>query len=149
MAVIELKMIFFEVVIVMIMLAASVKDIKYKQISVYIPALCAVVSVAAGIYGMFFEGVSFTELIASLIPGMLLIFLGFLSRGKIGYGDGIMLMCIGPAFGSEKIWLGIMTALMLSGLISIVLLTIKRAERNTEMAFIPFMTIGMGVMLFA
>ncbi len=139
----------FMALILFIMLFASIKDIKYKQVSVLVPILCAGVSAAAFVYGIVTGNMSVREFVISLVPGAILVFFGFITRGKIGYGDGLILMSIGPAFGTERVWMGIMAALMLSGITSIVLLTVKRADRNTEMAFIPFMTIGMGVMLFA
>ena len=92
---------------------------------------------------------SWTGLCLSLIPGGVLIMLSLITEGKIGVGDGILVTALGLGLGLERCMLVLTGALILNSVFCGVLLALKKAGRNTRIPFVPFITIGMGVIVFA
>lgn len=78
-----------------------------------------------------------------IIPGVLLILMGFLTREKVGYGDGVLLIVVGLIMG----WPGSLVVYMLAqfGVLfyAILLLIIKRAPKDVKIPFAPFLTVAL------
>ncbi|SFC83439.1 prepilin peptidase [Butyrivibrio sp. YAB3001] len=144
--------IIFKILIIiqfLIMIYASIKDMKNKVVSIWVPGLCGMISIIKTILDLLNGDLEPTNIVLSLIPGLLLIIMSFMTSGGIGSGDGIVLLAIGPLFGLEKIYGGVLLAFAFCSLMSIFLLATKRANKQTHLPFIPFITLGMGVILFA
>ena len=86
------------------------------------------------------------EVLMSAIPGLVLMGLSVITEGKIGLGDGILVVEIGLALGIEKCAWMLTGALLLSCLFAGGLLVFHRAGLHTRIPFVPFITAGMGVM---
>ena len=85
----------------------------------------------------------------SILPGLFLIGIGLLSGGKVGIGDGILIMELGIAFGFIRCMYILTGALFLCCLFSIVLLLFHKGNKKTQIPFVPFITLGLGVMSVA
>ncbi len=127
----------------------SVQDIRSKKVSFRMLSLVASVSIMFTLYKIAVEGaISWNEILLSLIPGAVMILVSILTRESLGYGDGLLIFCLGPLFGLQFIISGLIIAFFLSGLFSLVILALKR-KRNITIAFVPFIGVGMGVIAFA
>ena len=133
------------------LIIAAVTDIRKKDISVAIPILCGVLSLIFAVIPAFLSADPYRikGFFFSLIPGVLMLLISGVTDQSLGYGDGLMALAIGPAFGLEGTVFALTLAVFASGLFSIVLLVIRKAGKKTQIPFLPFMTLGMGVMLFA
>ena len=80
---------------------------------------------------------------------MFFILLSFVSRQSVGYGDGLLLLCAGPALGAGVAVMGMIAAVFACGLVSGALLIFKKVGKKAQMPFVPFLTFGMGVMMLA
>ena len=137
-----------KIMVLIVMLWAAYQDIRHKEISATGIVLCAVLSgISVGI-SLYQGGNPVVEAIA-LLPGMTFVLLSIATRGNVGIGDGLLLMGIGPAFGLVHTILGVFAALSLTCLVSIVLLALKKGNGKSQLPFVPFMALGMGVMMFA
>ena len=70
--------------------------------------------------------------------------------GKIGVGDGCVLLVAGSIVGSEKIIMIFTVSLLLASVTAVVLLIFRKAEKNDKMPFMPFLAaavilLGVGV----
>ena len=119
-------------------------DYKYKEIPLWIIATSGVISISEAILKM-----TIYEALFAIIPGMIMLIVSWLSKQSMGYGDGLLALSIGLAFGVNKMVLGISVAFFVSGLVSLALLVIKKAKRNDTLPFVPFLFIGMVVSMFA
>ncbi len=88
------------------------------------------------------RAISLLEWGLSLLPGIIFIGFGWLSKWQIGIGDGIIILIMG-------LWLGIRetVAVLLMGmfLCSIVcggLLLVRKAGRKTKVPFVPFLWVA-------
>lgn len=90
---------------------------------------------------------SLMEAALSLIPGAGFFLLGFLTREKVGYGDGWALLMIGLFAGARRCFLILFVGLMAESAVAIVLLAIGKIKRDREIPFLPFLLLGMGVVI--
>ena len=129
---------------VLLLLIAAIHDIRRRTVPRWTLAAAGALSAAAVTAGLLSGSTSPVYLAFALLPGILLLSLSFLSGEGIGYGDGLMGLCIGPVFGAEAMAAGICMAFFLSALLSVVLLVLRRADRKTRLPFIPFLAAAMG-----
>lgn len=108
-------------------------DVKNKRLPL---ALC-IGFLLEGIVCMLIKNVE----MASLIPGVILCIISFLSRGSLGIGDGIAAIAIGMHIGLEKTLYAICIAFLLSSIYGAVLFVVKKNGKY-EMPFIPFICTG-------
>lgn len=125
----------------------SVEDIRKKSLPVP--------GIAAGLlFVPFFvitEGASNITLLDNLkgmIPGVLLIFISFLSRGQIGIGDGAVVLITGVAIGIGNIVIVLTGALLLISVFSMLMLLLGKLNRKSTLPFVPFVFAGyLGVLI--
>lgn len=132
----------FKIGILIIFVISSIEDIRKKEILLWEILTCALISVAA-VFMAFYRGrFDILDVLLSLLPGAAMLFLSYVTREGIGYGDGLIILAAGPALGIYDLLASLVTAAALSGLFSGILLAIKRANRKTQIAFAPFVAIG-------
>ena len=135
----------FKLGILAVLVVSSIEDIRKKEILLWEICTCAVLSVAA-VFMAFYKGsLDIMDVLLSILPGAILLFLSFISREGIGYGDGLIVLAAGPSLGFYDLLTMLMTAIILSGLFSGLLLIFKRAKRKTRIAFAPFLAVGCAV----
>lgn len=128
--------------ILIIFVFSSIEDIRKKEILLWEILTCALLSVAAVFMSFYKGGFDILEVLLSLLPGAAMLFLSFVTREGIGYGDGLIILAAGPALGLYDLLITLMIAVCLSGLFSGTLLVLKKAKRKTKIAFAPFIAIG-------
>ena len=139
----------FKIMVLAIMLIASVCDIRKKEISLLFITICGALSLLR-IASEFYRGQTQPlDVLISLIPGAVMLVLSLLTRQQVGLGDGLLLIFAGPALGGDTAIFGICAALFGSSIFSAVILAFRLADRKTRIPFVPFMTLGMGVMMLA
>lgn len=135
-----------EILLFLFLAVCAVFDGLRKQIPlavVWLGMLTAMCLRMNGIMGE--EGV--TTAAFSLIPGAGFFLLSFLTREKVGYGDGWVLLMIGLFSGFFKCFLILLVGLMLESMAAVILLSLKKIQRDKEIPFSPFLLLGMGVTL--
>lgn len=138
-----------DICILILMLIGSVVDIRKQEVPIWALGagiLLSGIKVAMDVISGSFDPVGIA---LSLIPGAVFLILALVTGQGVGYGDGLMLLCIGPAFGLYRLSLGLFISLFICSMFSGILLLMKRAKGGTRIPYIPFLTIGMGAMIFA
>ena len=108
-------------------------DIKHKMIPV---APVVLISAVLLLYG-WLGGQSIVSLAAGIVPGGMLLLLAYCTGESIGAGDGIVFCMIGAGCGFARTVTILGGALLLAAIVAVVLLIIKKAERKTELPFLP------------
>ena len=85
------------------------------------------------------------EIFASLLPGLFLLTMSYLTREKIGYGDGICFLILGLMEGPVPCMLVMLLSFLLSSAASILGMCLHRAGKNTRIPFVPFIIGGIAV----
>lgn len=135
-----------EILLFLFLSVCAVFDGLRRQIPlavVWLGMLTAVCLRMNGIMGE--EGV--TGALLSLLPGAGFFLLSFLTREKVGYGDGWVLLMIGLFSGFSRCFLILLIGLLLESTVAVILLALKKIQRDNEIPFSPFLLMGMGVTL--
>lgn len=118
----------------------SILDGKEKKIPVIGLTVGIAVVFAAGIYGIVKEQL-WMQYIMGLIPGLVLFFVALATK-KIGYADGIVLAVVGGCEGFKNCILILCVSLFAISICSLLLLFLKKVQKNSMIPFIPFLCAG-------
>lgn len=135
-----------EIVLFLFLSVCAIFDGIWKKIPlfiVWIGILTAVLLQLEGAMG----SVSWLTAVLSLTPGILFWMLSFISREKVGYGDGWILLMIGLFLGAGRCFLILLTGLMAESFLILVLLAFGKVHKDKEIPFVPFLLLGMGVVV--
>lgn len=80
------------------------------------------------------------ECVWGVIPGIVLLAVAGITR-KAGYGDGVVLVQAGIYLGCEKVLLLFCFSLLLLSGICMVLLLLRKVNKNTRMPYLSFLAI--------
>ncbi len=144
----ELKMIIC-LIELFLMSAAAFFDIRKKEISLWLLVAMTIVEMGGTAYGLYTGKSSCVEIAVSLIPGIIMLFISWITKQGMGYGDGLLVLAVSTAFGFYKIAIGLSVAFFMTGIISVYLIVIRKAKRRDSVPFIPFILLGMVVSMFA
>ena len=133
----------FIILMMLILIISGICDIKNKAISMKILIPAGVISLVCGICQLYYGTTIYSE-ICSLIPGAVVLALAYLTKEQIGYGDGLVILALGPVFGLINVIIGLCAAFVISALFSMALLISKKAGKKSSLPFLPFLTAGMG-----
>ena len=132
-----------QIILAMGLFINAILDIKKRQISVLVVLLMAIFEIG---YKFYYDLILFPECILSIIPGLIMIIISFFSEQSIGYGDGLLVMCLGLYMMVEQIlFIGIISV-TIAGVFAIILVIFGHKKKNYEIPFVPFMVIGYGMM---
>lgn len=124
-------------VIVVFLIPCTITDLKSKTIPIW---WTVVFGISAMIYQIFWKKQKLEAILFSMIIGVTLLVAAKISNQRIGYGDGIIFLILGLWIG---FWDGISLlffSLILSSIISVYLIIVRRKGRDYRIPFIPFVT---------
>lgn len=85
---------------------------------------------------------SYNNFFLAIVPGVFLLFLAWVTKENIGYGDGISVLLLGGMAGLRNcIWVLCFSLILLS-ITGLVLLVIKRVNRKTKIPYLPFLFVA-------
>ena len=90
------------------------------------------------------QGSIFLSLVFSmtgLFPGILLLLVAWSSK-KVGYGDGIVILCLGAMLEYSKVAGIILWSFGLMSACSLVLLLLKKVKKESTLPYLPFLFFG-------
>ena len=119
--------------------AVSWQDIRKKEIS---GRLLFLAGITGSVIQFFERSVSFGSWIGGIALGLALLFLGFVTRESIGYGDGWLILVMGMSLGFGVSFFSFLLGLGISALVSGWLLMVKRVKRKYRIPFAPFLFMG-------
>lgn len=122
----------------------GIEDIRKKQVSVVPTLLLAaagmVLSIISGDWNSW-------KVILRFLPGGITFLIAWMTRESIGYGDALVLLCIGCFLPGVQMINLCMAAFTLSGLFALFLLLVRKKGRKTQVPFVPFLLAGYCVIL--
>lgn len=116
----------------------SIIDIKSKTLPTY---LIVVFGVICFIF-RYIEGCSFYDFMLSLLPGMVLFILAICTKENIGIGDAFVVGILGIGYAIENVISILVISLFFIAIWAIGLLIIKKANKKTELPFLPYLFVG-------
>lgn len=121
------------------LLTGSVMDIRKRRVSVWLLLAGGVFAVTVSFLQCIGGEREYVDILKGTFPGLAFLVIAFITQ-KAGYGDGIVLLCLGILSGGGKSLLLFGLSLFLISIFSLVLLILRKAGRNTRIPYLPFLT---------
>ncbi|MDO4343585.1 MAG: hypothetical protein Q4C50_02155 [Eubacteriales bacterium] len=122
---------------------AAGRDIRQRTVSVR----GAIIFAAAGVLLHMILNDAPADWMPGILPGGALIAVGFMTRGAVGYGDGMAMAVTGLYLGGFGAVSVLGTGLMLTFPVSLWMIAVKKAGRKESLPFLPFLLAGYMVWL--
>ncbi len=122
-----------------VLLICSVTDLKSRKVYKAVAGAYILLAFLGRVAG---NNIAPGELAAGLLPGAFCFLISWISRQSLGYGDSALVTGCGLSIGLWPCMTTLFTAFFLSGLWAVGLLVLRRAGREKELPFVPFLLIG-------
>ena len=129
------------IILTVYLVIVSVMDVMKKRISVGILFFGGVLSLALGILRMDGTNLPPGILLQGMLPGIIWMLFSFVTT-MVGYGDGVIVCCLGLAMGLHRCLLVLGLGLFLLSIVSILLLIGKKVKATGTVPFLPFLMIA-------
>lgn len=127
----------------MLLFTAGIMDLKSKTVSrEIILALMAVCFAGAFVKAFADKEFGIWETVGGVLIGLCAIGLSMASREQIGRGDGLVIAAIGLILGFRKCLFAVCMASLIMTLVSVIILILRKGNRNTRLPFIPALFAG-------
>ena len=136
-----------EIVLFLLLGVCAVSDGIKKEIPlapVWAGILFAVLLHAAGVFGE----EKWPAVVLSVLPGAAFWLISLMTAEKVGYGDGWILVMIGLFTGLRRCFLILLVGLMAESTVVLILLAVRKISTDREVPFVPFLLMGMGVVIW-
>ena len=111
----------------------SLQDLRERKIKVICPLLW-------GMAGIFLNiGKGGVSLAADCVPGLFLLAVSWITRGAVGWGDGLVLLAAGLLAGWETALHMMFWAMAGAAILACVMMAAGRWGRKQKIAFVPFL----------
>lgn len=132
------------VILLLALVGLGIEDWQKKQVSLLPILALAVVGSTLSVVSGDWNG---WKVILRFLPGAVVFLFAWLTKESIGYGDALVVLCMGCFMTGLQLLNLCMAALTLSGLFALFLLLVRRKSRKTQIPFIPFLLAGYGIVM--
>lgn len=122
-----------------VLVPQTILDIKKKRINIYV-CLAGILAALIIREDVFKEGD--IKILQDILPGAIMLLVAYLTKEKIGKGDGVLIVFVGCVVGLRATLTMLFVSLLLTAVISLGLLALKKVRKETEIPFAPFLSIG-------
>ena len=127
------------IIIGLLLFVAAIMDLRCKSISRRLFLVLLFASIVSIFTKTDFE---IWNVVGGALMGLCVVGLSMISREQIGKGDGLVITTLGIALGFRDCLAAVCLASMLMALASVLILMLKKGNRNTKLPFLPALFVG-------
>lgn len=120
-----------------VMIPLTLSDIRTGKIPVFVAAGGMI---GSGLIRLLI-GKDYSDWFICLLPGLLFCVFSFLFPQSVGAGDGMVILFLGILL-KRKVFGLLLIAALVSFAVSVLLILFKKVNRDTKLAFVPFLLAG-------
>jgi len=132
--------IFLKALLLILVGIEAIIDIRKKEILLWPLIVMAIIGLLCN---LLLSSWSFKDILSGLIIGVFVAIISIVSHGGIGMGDAVILMVIGIFLGFEMTLQIFFWSLVAAAMVAMIYLIRDRKSKGKQIAFIPFIFIGM------
>ena len=117
----------------------SAEDIRTRKVP---GELLVMMAVLAAVYQIWMTELTWKLVLGGFGMGILFLFISYITREALGYGDSILICILGIFVGAAELIEILMLAWMSVAVVSMMLLMKRRVSKKTSVPFIPFLLVG-------
>lgn len=136
-------MIYSYIFLLLVLLVATVFDIKSKTIPIILIIISLPICAILFYYNICKQKESLYLSLIAFIPGLLIIILNLVKVKLIGLGDGFLLIFCAACLTGRAFILATCFSLLLCSFYSIFLIAVRHANRKSTIPFSPFLLSGL------
>lgn len=125
-----------QAVMVGMLAVCTAQDIRRREVRLNLVLFFGILGI---IFHMLFRMQSIVDLLLGMLLGVILLFVGICSEGKIGVGDGVLLTVTGAYLGLKENLTLFFCALVLCGFWAAGLLILHKKQKTDSIPFVPFL----------
>lgn len=123
------------IIVIIFLVISSVYDVKFKRLPMWLMWSFACFG---GIFAIFVPICTLGEIIKGVLIGVLLIVVSLVTRGQIGFGDGLLFVVLGIFIGGNDNLNLLMLSLLLCAAAAGMLFVTKQLKGKDRLPFAPF-----------
>lgn len=133
-----------------VLIGSSIYDVRQRTIPLWLLGAGSIWAVINCVFLVGQTGVlpALRAVVTGILPGAALLLLGFLTEKKVGYGDGLLLVIMGILEGGKAVLFTFCIGLFLQSVPAVMLVIIKKADKQTKIPFVPFLLAARTAVLF-
>lgn len=120
--------------VAVMLIICAVEDIRYRRVNCIPVLLWGMLGVC---FHILWHQQSIYSMLGGLLTGIVLMGISWVSREAIGLGDGLVVAVMGIFLGASRNLQVLFLAFVLSALVSLGLLVMKKKNRKDSIPFIP------------
>lgn len=132
-----------EIILLFYLLILGFFDWRERKVPLILPIGGLVAALLYQIYLLYHDPAEWEWLLVSallgIIPGLLMLMVAGLT-GKVGYGDGLVLLNLGLLTDYKSCILLLCFSMLFMSVFSMVMLLLKKAGKDTRLPYLPFLT---------
>lgn len=117
----------------------SAEDIRTRKVP---GELLIMMAVLAASYQIWMKELTWKSVLGGFGMGILFLFISYITREALGYGDSILICILGIFVGAAELIEILVLAWMGVAVVSMILLIKRKNSRKTAVPFIPFLLMG-------
>lgn len=82
------------------------------------------------------------NVVVGIVPGAICLFLAYVTKEQIGFGDGVVILLTGIFLDMKEVVCIVFISFLILTFALIILLIIQRVNRKSKIPFIPFLFVG-------
>ena len=113
----------------------GIEDYRIKKVRLVVVNAFAILGV---ILHIVYQRITWIDMVLGALIGVALLIVGYLSKEKIGYGDGLILVATGIYLGFWNNLILLWLSTSLAGIYGLILMLFKKKKKESEIPLVPF-----------
>lgn len=124
----------------------TLQDVKERKIQNLYLKIGGMLGIIFNLVNIVIGTFSLEKRMLALVPGILFLVFAKVTQEKMGLGDGIVLLVLGNFLNVDELWNILQGALILLMIFSILLLCAKKASKDCQIPFLPFLWLSQTIL---
>lgn len=125
---------YLNLIVIAVLTGESISDIKTKSISMTRLIMYFLVAVVCNLL-FFYQSIA--SMLGGIAIGIILLLWGLITNQSIGYGDGLLFVCMGAAIGFVGTLMLLFFSMIIAGILGGIMVFVRKKKLDYQVPFVP------------